>query len=103
MADHPPVAAVLDYDLSGGEKGLTVLLSMRAAGFEVPCAFHTGAASDALSALRKSRLGDGYPVFDKGRTRPAELVEWLREHLVDRGVARPSDSPHRSGIREKLV
>jgi CheY-like chemotaxis protein len=102
-ADCPPVAAFLDYDLSGGEKGLTVLLSLRAAGFEVPCAFHTGAAAEAEAALRKSRLGDGYPVFDKGRALPAELVGWLRQHLDARGGARQTDSPHRSGIREKLA
>ena len=102
-ADNPPIAAFLDYDFSGGEKGLTVLLSLRAAGFEVPCAFHTGAAGEAAAALRKSRLGDGYPVFDKGQARPAELVAWLREQVDARGGARQTDSPHRSGIREKLV
>lgn len=102
-ADVPPVAAVLDYDLSGGEKGLTVLLSLRAAGIEVPCAFHTGAGQAARSALRKSRLDDGYPVFDKGRTRLAEVVEWLQERLAEQGRARRADSPHRSGIREKIV
>ena len=102
-ADHPPVAAVLDYDLSAGEKGLSVLLSLRAAGYEVPCAFHTGAAEEAHSALRKSRLEDGYPVFDKGRARPGELVTWLRDRLVGQGGTPEIDSSHRSGIREKLA
>jgi CheY-like chemotaxis protein len=102
-ADTTPVAAFLDYDLSNGEKGLTVLLSLRAAGFEVPCAFHTGAAGEAEAALRRSRLGDDYPVFDKGRASPPELVAWLREHLDARDAASQLDSPHRSGIREKLV
>ncbi|HVW28300.1 MAG TPA: response regulator [Polyangiaceae bacterium] len=103
-ADTPPAAAVLDFELDGGEMGLTVLLSMRAAGIEVPCAFHTGAAQAARSALRKSRLGDAaYPVFDKGRTSPAELVQWVRERLGTDGAVNNADNPHRSGIREKLV
>ena len=101
-ADRPPAAVILDYDLSGGQKGLTVLLSLRAAGFEVPCAFHTGAGGEARSALQKSRLDDGYPVFDKGRFQPAELVDWLRCQLP--GQPAPlADSSHRSGVREKLA
>jgi CheY-like chemotaxis protein len=102
-ADAPPAAAVLDHDLGDGEQGLTVLLSLRALGFEVPCAFLTGAAEEALAALRKSRLGDGYPVFHKGRSSPVELVDWLREHLGEKGATHPTDAPHRSGVRGKLV
>jgi CheY-like chemotaxis protein len=99
-ADVDPSAVVLDYDLAAGEKGVTVLLSLRASGFEVPCAFHTGAPDRARSALRKSRLGDGYPVFDKGTAGDLDLVGWLGGLLPQRGE---NDSPHRSGIREKLV
>jgi CheY-like chemotaxis protein len=95
-----PSAVVLDYDLARGEKGVSVLLSLRASGFEVPCAFHTGAPDQARSALRKSRLGDDYPVFDKGTIGARELIEWL-DALLPRTVE--NDSPHRSGIREKLV
>ncbi len=98
-ADTAPSAVVLDYDLGGGEKGLAVLLSLRAAGVEVPCAFHTGGPARARAALRRSRLSDGYPVFDKGTTGDGELVEWLDSRLP----GREKDSPHRSGIREKLV
>jgi CheY-like chemotaxis protein len=99
-AEVAPSAVVLDYDLGDGEKGLTVLLSLRAGGFEAPCAFHTGAPDRARSALRKSRLGDGYPVFDKGVVGDRELVEWLDARLPH---TEEKDSPHRSGIREKLA
>jgi CheY-like chemotaxis protein len=92
-----PLAVVLDYDLRDGEKGLTVLLSLRAMGFEVPCAFHTGAPDKARSALAKSRLEDGYPVFDKGEIGAQNLVQWVTAR------APVADSPHRSGVRSKLV
>jgi CheY-like chemotaxis protein len=96
-----PLAVILDYDLRDGEKGLTVLLSLRANGFEVPCAFHTGAPAVARAALEKTRLDGGYPVFDKGQIGAQDLVQWLDARLPpkDRG----KDSPHRSGVRSKLV
>jgi CheY-like chemotaxis protein len=99
-AEPGPSAVVLDYDLRDGEKGLTVLLSLRAAGFEVPCAFHTGAPDRARDALRKSRLVDGYPIFDKGVVGDRHLIGWLGERLPQKAE---NDSPHRSGIREKLL
>jgi CheY-like chemotaxis protein len=98
-----PVAVVLDYDLRDGEKGLTVLLSLRANGFEVPCAFHTGAPAKARSALAKSRLefDGGYPIFDKAKVGAQDLVGWLAARVPV--TARVKDSPHRSGVRSKLV
>jgi CheY-like chemotaxis protein len=99
-ATEPPLAVVLDYDLGGGEKGVSVLLSLRASGIEVPCAFHTGAPDKARAALTKSRLGDGYPVFDKGGSGAQELVVWLAARIP---AAIPGDNPHRSGVRTKLA
>lgn len=96
-----PSAVVLDYDLRDGEKGLTVLLSLRANGFEVPCAFHTGAPAKARSALTKSRLDDGYPVFDKGKVGAQDLVQWLAARAP--ATTKVPDSSHRSGVRSKLV
>jgi CheY-like chemotaxis protein len=98
-APDAPIAVVLDYDLSGGENGLSVLLSLRASGIEVPCAFHTGAPQRARAALTKSRLSEGYPVFDKGTAGAEELVRWLAE----RAPSVVPDNPHRSGIRSKLA
>jgi CheY-like chemotaxis protein len=95
-AGSTPLALVLDYDLRGGEKGVTILLSLRASGCEVPCAFHTGAAGEARSALRKNRIEDGCPIFEKSQGGGASLLEWIAGRL---GAV---DSPHRSGVRTKL-
>lgn len=92
-----PLAVVLDYELRDGENGLTVLLSLRARGFEVPCAFHTGAPDKARAALVKSRLVDGCPVFDKGHAGGQGIVRWLAAQEPSR------DTAHRSGIRSKFV
>jgi hypothetical protein len=89
----PPSAAILDFELGDGATVLAVLMSLRASGCEAPCAFHTGAPERAVSALERSRVGDGYPVFDKGD--PA-LVSWL-----GRMIGIPTDS-HTSGVRKKV-
>jgi CheY-like chemotaxis protein len=96
-AASAPLALVLDYDLRGSEKGVSVLLSLRAAGFEVPCAFHTGASAEARSALRRNRLEGGYPVFEKGQPGGSDLLTWLTERLGS------LDDPHRSGVRSKVT
>ena len=92
-----PLAVILDYELRDGENGLTVLLSLRARGYEVPCAFLTGAPDKAHAALAKSRFVDGCPVFDKGHAGAQGIVRWL-------AAQQPvMDSSHRSGVRSKFV
>jgi CheY-like chemotaxis protein len=95
-AGSTPLALVLDYDLRGGEKGVSILLSLRASGCEVPCAFHTGATAEARSALRKNRIEDGCPIFEKGQGGGELLLEWLAGRLS------AVDNPHRSGVRRKI-
>lgn len=92
-ASSPPAAAVLDFELGDGSTGLSVLMSLRASGCDAPCAFHTGAPDLAVNALASSRVGDGYPVFDKGGS---SLLQWLAEIL---GVTADA---HRSGMRRKV-
>ncbi|HVU01285.1 MAG TPA: response regulator [Polyangiaceae bacterium] len=92
-ASVPPAAAILDFELAGGATGLSVLMSLRANGCDAPCAFHTGAPDAALEALEKSRIGDGYPVFDKG---DGTLISWLA-----RTIGIPQGS-HTSGVRRKV-
>jgi CheY-like chemotaxis protein len=94
-ASEPPAAAILDFELGGGSTGVTVLLSLRASGCDVPCAFHTGSPGAALSALVSSRLGDGYPVFDKG-DKGGSLVSWVV------GIVGAEATSHRSGTRRKV-
>jgi ActR/RegA family two-component response regulator len=93
-ASEAPAAVLLDFDLKDGETGLTVLLSLRAAGCESPCAFHTGAPARARAALSAARFDDGYPVFDKGTQ---GFATWVL------GLLRGGASAHSSGVRRKLV
>jgi hypothetical protein len=92
-ASVPPAAAILDFELGDGTTGLSVLMSLRASGCDAPCAFYTGTPERAVAALEASRIGDGYPVFDKG---DATLVSWLA-HTI--GI--PPGS-HTSGLRKKV-
>jgi ActR/RegA family two-component response regulator len=94
-ASEPPAAVILDFELSDGSTGLSVLMSLRASGCDAPCAFHTGAPERAISALRSSRVGDGYPVFDKGGT-TGSLVSWVA------GLVGAEAGAHRSGMRRKI-
>jgi ActR/RegA family two-component response regulator len=94
-ASEPPAAAILDFELGGGSTGLAVLMSLRASGCEAPCAFHTGSPEAALSALVSSRLGDGYPVFDKGDN-GGSLVSWVL------GIVGKEASSHQSGTRRRV-
>ncbi len=95
-ADEAPAAVVLDFDLKAGETGMAVLLGLRAAGCEAPCAFHTGSPARARAALAAARLGDRHPVFEKGPASSAGFPAWLSNVL---GAA----SAHSSGVRPKLV
>jgi ActR/RegA family two-component response regulator len=63
-ASESPAAVILDFDLSDGSTGLSVLMSLRASGCEAPCAFHTGAPERAMAALGATRASDSYPVFE---------------------------------------
>jgi ActR/RegA family two-component response regulator len=91
-----PAVAILDFELAGGETGLGLLLSLRSSGSEVPCVFHTGVPSRALAALESSRLGDGYPVFEKG-SGEAALLSWVT------GIVAGGASRARSGTRRRVV
>lgn len=94
-ASEPPAAVILDFELGGGSTGLAVLMSLRASGFETPCAFHTGSPGAVASALIASRLGDGYPVFHKGDN-DGSLVSWIVGTLGAEATA------HQSGTRRKI-
>ena len=94
-ASESPAAVILDFELSDGSTGLSVLMSLRASGCEAPCAFHTGAPERAIRALGATRVGDSYPVFEKGGVGGA-LVSW-----VARQVGAEAGS-HRSGVRRKV-
>jgi ActR/RegA family two-component response regulator len=94
-ASEPPAAVILDFELGGGSTGLAVLMSLRASGCEAPCAFHTGSPAVVAAALVASRLGDGYPVFQKGEN-DGSLVSWIV------GIVGAETSTHQSGTRRKV-
>lgn len=95
-ADSAPAAAIVDFELAGGQTGVNLLLSLRANGSEVPCVFHTGVPSRALAALEACRLGGSYRVFQKGADQ-AELLAWVI------GVLAGGASHARSGTRRRVV
>jgi CheY-like chemotaxis protein len=94
--EEAPAAVLLDFELRGGETGVTVLSGLRAAGCQSPCAFHTGAPGRARAALAAARLVEGHPVFDKAPRHAGALAEWVARAVAD------GAGTHVSGVRRRL-
>jgi CheY-like chemotaxis protein len=96
-AAEAPSAVILDFELRRGETGIMALMSLRAAGCDSPCAFHTGSPQRAREALESSRLGTDYPIFDKGAPEYGALVAWLSGVFAKHALA-----SHVSGTRRRV-